>query len=131
MSVDITPCAKLFDLAESQRLLPLVQNITHKHQAELAPIQLRLNKMLSNDPRRNVIELEYEQVVNRWRSKIEKLGASVFGLWVVEFDVGEGLLSWRHPELNISYFRATTNDFASRVKLKDYIETHDPDWAHS
>lgn len=130
MSVDITPCAKLFDLAEAKRLLPLVQTITKQHQLELAPIQLRLNKMLSNDPRRNSIEAEYEQVVDRWRSKIEKLGATVYGLWVVEFDVGEGVLSWRHPELKLSHFRAKTEDFASRVKLKDYIEAHDPDWAH-
>lgn len=93
-------------------------------------MQLRLNKMLSSDPRRNVVEAEYEAVVTRWRHKIEKLGATVFGLWVVEFDVGEGLLSWRHPELQLAYFRERNSDFASRIKLNDYIESHDPDWAH-
>ena len=129
MSVDITPCAKLFDLNEASQLLPLIQAITCKHQAQLAPIQLQLNKMLSNDPRRKYIELEYEAEVNMWKAKIEKLGAKVFGLWVVEFDVGEGHLCWRHPELSLNYFRPIGADFADRHKLSVYIETNDPDWA--
>ena len=130
MSIDITPCAKLFDLEEARQLLPLIKTITRKHQDELAPIQLRLNKMLSNDPRRSTIEAEYEVVVRTWRAKIEKLGATVFGLWVVEFDVGEGALCWRHPELTLNYFRPRQSDFAGRIRLKDYIEAQDPDWAH-
>lgn len=130
MKVEIAPFEKLFNLAEAKSLLPLVQSVTSKHQAQLAPIQDRLNKMLSNDPRRNPIEHEYEQVVSKWKSKIEKLGAVVRGLWVVEFNVGEGALCWRHPELSLNYFRACGDDFTSRVKLSDYIEECDPDWSH-
>lgn len=129
MNVDIGPYAKLFDLAEARALLPLIQSITQQHQAELAPIQARLNKMLSNDPRRNRIETQYEKIVNTWKNKIEKLGATVFGLWIVEFNVGEGTLCWRSPELGLSYFRPHNSEFSGRVRLRDYIETHDPDWA--
>ena len=130
MKVEIAPFEKLFNLSEAQELLPLVQSITQKHQTELEPIQDRLNKMLSNDPRRNPIEHEYEQVVSKWKAKLEKLGASVKGLWVVEFNVGEGVISWRYPELGLHYFRKNGADLASRAKLVDYIEEYDPDWAH-
>ncbi|MBX2848032.1 MAG: DUF2203 domain-containing protein [Acidiferrobacterales bacterium] len=130
MKVEIAPFEKLFNLAEARSLLPLVQSVTEKHRAELTPIQERLSKMLSNDPRRNPIEREYEAVVSMWKAKIEKLGAIVRGLWVVEFNVGEGVLSWRYPELSLNYFRANGDDFASRVKLADYIEEYDPDWSH-
>ncbi len=130
MKIEIAPFEKLFNLAEAKSLLPLVQSVTIKHQTELDPIQDRLNKMLSNDPRRNPIEGEYEQVVSKWKSKIEKLGAIVRGLWVVEFNVGEGVLCWRHPELSLNYFRANGEDFTNRVKLQNYIEECDPDWAH-
>lgn len=129
MNIDIVPFEKLFNLAEARDLFPLVQSITAQHQIELSPIQERLNKMLSNDPRRNTIEHEYECVVSKWRSKIEKLGASVSGLWVVEFDVGEGVLCWRYPELSLNYFRANGDDFSNRVTVKNYIEEVDPDWA--
>lgn len=127
--VDIGLTERLFDLPEAQIQLPLVQSITKKHQAQLAPLQIRLNKMLSNDPRRSTLESEYEAVVCRWRTKVQQLGAQVAGLWVVEFNVGEGWLSWRHPELSLSYFRENGADFSDRSSVKDYIEECDPDWA--
>lgn len=121
---------KLFTLDEAQQLLPLIKSITAKHQLELAPIQLRLNKMLSNDPRRVAIEDDYELIVGLWKTKVEKLGAYVQGLWVVEFDMGDGSLCWRNPELHLSYFRPSGKSFSERVHLQRYIEENDPDWAH-
>lgn len=129
MTIEISKTIKLFNLAEAREHLPLVASLTEKHRIELAPIQARLNRMLSNDPRRAPIEQAYENVVDKWRAKVEHLGASVHGLWVVEFDVGEGVLCWRYPELSLSYIRLHEQSFASRSKLKDYIDKHDPDWA--
>ena len=128
MTIELGQTGKLFNLIEAREHLPLVQAITKSHQAELAPIQLRLNKMLSNDPRRAAIEDRYEGVVSIWKTKIEQLGPSVEGLWIVEFNVGEGVLSWRYPELSLSHFRLHGQSFASREKLKRYIEENDPDW---
>ena len=130
MSVDISPCAKLFDFAEASALIPLISKITQRHRLELEPIQQRLNMMLSNDPRRSHVEQRFEQVVSRWKSKIEKLGASVYSLWVVEFDVGDGVLCWRCPELQLAYFRYKGKAFTSRIKVSNYIKEFDPDWAH-
>ncbi len=121
---------KLFDLSEASELLVLVQSITKAHQAQLLPIQDKLNRMLNNDPRRSAIEADYQAVVSRWKFKIEQLGATVCGLWMVNFEVHDGVLSWRHPELTLSYFIAKGNDFSERIKLKTYIEDHDPDWSH-
>lgn len=120
---------KLFNLAEARELWLLVLAVTKVQERQLAPVQDRLNKMLANDPRRNVFERQYEAIVEQWRNKVELLGARVSGLWMVEFDVGEGSLSWRHPELSLSHFRANGAAFSERVKLRDYIEEHDPDWA--
>lgn len=129
MTFEIGLTGRVFNLYEAQAQMPLVKSITKKHQIELAPIQLRLNKMLSNDPRRSQLEVEYEAVVRRWRTKIEQLGAQVAGLWVVEFDTGEGSLCWRHPELSLSFFRAKGASFVERERLNRYIENCDPDWA--
>ena len=130
MKLDISPYRKLFSLEETRDLFGLVQQVTTKHQRQLSPIQARLDKMLSNDPRRRFVEAEFEEVVSRWKSKIERLGAKVCGLWVVEFDVGDGALCWRYPELSLQYFRPNGCDLASRVRVADYIAEVDPDWAH-
>lgn len=129
MNIEIGQTERVFDLAEARQRLPLVQKITQKHQNELAPLQVKLNRMLSNDPRRGMFEDQYEKIVRQWRTKIEQLGVVVVGLWVVEFDVGEGCLSWRHPELSLQYFRPHGTNFADRVRLPNYIEENDPDWA--
>lgn len=120
---------RYFSLAEAQALLPLVERITAEHYKELIPVQERLNKMLSNDPRRLPHERAFEKVVNAWKEKMHRLGLTVRALWVVEFEVGDGHLNWRFPELNIAYFRPRKADLSQRVRLSRYIEEHDPDWA--
>ncbi len=119
---------RLFNLAEANELLPLVQKITESHNESLAPLQDRLDRMLSNDPRRSYLERQFETQVSAWRGKVERLGAHAAGLWVVEFEVSGGFLNWRYPELQIAYFRP--EQATIRKKLADYIEEYDPDWAY-
>jgi len=126
--VDITRVEKLFDLSEAKALLPLIMKITLKHQQKLGPIQNRLERMLSNDPRRKFIEREFAEIISSWRTKLESLGVRTSDLWLVGFDVGEGLLSWKHPELCLSHF--VLHDFPQeRLNLSNYINERDPDWA--
>lgn len=120
---------KLFSLKEARELLGFVRAVTEAQRAILTPVQQRLNSMLANDPRRVVFERDYEAVVSTWRQKIETLGARVSGLWTVEFDVGDGSLCWRYPELRLAYFRPDGMKFSERVKLDEYISETDPDWA--
>ncbi len=127
---EISAAAKLFHLDEARELLPLVKKITARDYQLLSPSQTRLNKMLSNDPRRSQYEIAYEEIVSQWKKKIERLGAKTSGLWVVEFDLGSGCLTWRYPELSLAYFREHGKSFAERIRLDDYIEENDPDWAH-
>lgn len=119
---------KLFNMSEAKSLLQSVQAVTKRYHAELQPIQNHMNKMLANDPRRKVYEQEFELTVSQWRYKIVQLGVRVSGLWTVEFDVGEGSLCWRYPELGLGYFRKHGESFSERVKLRDYIDECDPEW---
>ena len=130
MTVEIVDSEKMFSLSEAQELLPLVQKITHAHCSKLEPIQIRLDRMLSNDPRRSSVEREYQAEVSAWRGKVRRLGLKAAGLWVVEYSVGvDGRLSWRYPELDIAYFSVQGD--SKRIRLVDYIEENDPDWALS
>lgn len=128
---------KLFTLKEANALLPLVKNITQTCHQELTPVQQKLSKLLASDPRRSVLEKEYEAIVKTWKTKIEQLGLHSSRLWLVEFDVGEGRLLWKLPDQRISVF--VTDNLENigegqgrgqtRSLLKDYIKLHNPDWA--
>lgn len=128
---------KLFTLKEANQLLPLVRTITLSCQQQLMPVQQRLNKLLASDPRRNQLELDYEGIVQSWKTKIEQLGLYSRKLWQVEFDVGEGRLLWKLPDKNISVFienrgqSSAGNMLHKQVNylLKGYIKEFDPDWA--
>jgi len=67
--------------------------------------------------------------VKRWMAKMNRLGLVVKGLWLVDFDTGDGYLCWKFPELRIGYFHAYHEGFTQRRPLHDVIEELDPDWA--
>ncbi|HSH40540.1 MAG TPA: DUF2203 family protein, partial [Arenicellales bacterium] len=86
---------RVFTLAEAEALLPLVRNITEQSAEDLAPVKQRLNNMLATDPRTPAVQREYEDIIKRWVSKLERLGLVVKGLWLVDFDTGDGYLCWK------------------------------------
>lgn len=120
---------RVFTLGEAQALLPLIRNITEQSVDELAPVKQRLNNMLATDPRTPAVQREYEDVIKRWVSKLERLGVVVKGLWLVDFDTGDGYLCWKYPELRISHYHGYDEGYAGRRPLTDAVEELDPDWA--
>ena len=45
------------------------------------------------------------------------MGAQVKGLWLVDFDNGDGYYCWRHPESAITHFHDYDEGFAGRMKI--------------
>ena len=121
--------SKLFVLVEASELLPVVRKITENAFERLTKLNERLELMLLCDPRRTVIADEYEKIVRQWIANITRLGAIPNGLWRVDFDTGEGYLSWRFPELKIGYFRDYGSEFDDRMPVKSLIEEIAPIWA--
>ena len=120
---------RIFSLEEANELFPLVRRITHDAYKKLEPIRRRLENMLATDPRMVAVEKEYEAVVKRWVRKMERLGLVIQGLWLVDFDTGDGYLCWKYPELRIGHFHDYTSGFSGRRPLSEIIEELDPDWA--
>ena len=120
---------RVFALGEAQELFPLVRRITAEAHKELRPVKQRLHNMLSTDPRIVQVEKAYEVIVKRWVSKMERLGLVVKGLWLVDFDTGDGYLCWKYPELQINHYHDYNTGFSGRRVLSEVIEEIDPDWA--
>lgn len=59
----------------------------------------------------------WREVVARWSSEIEALGCQVKGLWLVDFDSGDGYFCWRHPEPALAHFHGYDEGFAGRVPI--------------
>ena len=120
---------RVFTLAEAEELFPLVRHITYGAYRELEPVRRLLSTLPPDSGALYEAEEDYECIVKRWVAKMERLGAVVKGLWLVDFDTGDGYLCWRFPELRLAYYHSYCEDYATRRPLREVIEELDPDWA--
>lgn len=123
--------SRVFTLAEARELFPLIRRITEESYRELEPVRNRIQSLLPTSPELVRVEQAYEAIVTRWVGKMERLGVVVKGLWLVDFDTGDGYLCWRFPELQLGHYHGHDQGFDQRRSLSDVIEEFDPDWAHS
>jgi hypothetical protein len=121
--------SRVFTLDEARALFPLVQRITRAAHAELEPVRRELIATVPTSPHIRDVENHYQEIVRRWVAKMERLGLVVKGLWLVDFDTGDGYLCWKFPELRIGHFHAYHEGFAGRRPLDEVIEESNPDWA--
>ena len=120
---------RVFTLAEAEELFPLVRAITETAWRELEPVRRKLEAMVPVNPQIHEIERQYETIVKRWMAKMARLGLVVKGLWLVDFDTGDGYLCWKFPELKIGQYHGYHEGYTTRRPLREVIEELDPDWA--
>jgi hypothetical protein len=121
---------RVFTLAEAEELFPLVRAITEAAWHKLEPVRRKLEAMVPVNPQIHDVERQYEAIVKRWMAKMARLGLVVKGLWLVDFDTGDGYLCWKFPELKIGHYHSYHEGYTTRRPLSEIIEEMDPDWAH-
>ncbi len=120
---------RYFTLCEANSVLPAIKAITSESYKQLDLVRRELANLLPNDPRLKKVEAQYEEIVRKWVSKMERFGVTVKGLWLLDFDTGDGYLCWKYPELKVSHFHEYTGGFATREPVEEVIEQIRPDWA--
>jgi hypothetical protein len=122
---------RIFTLSEAEQVFPLVRSITAQAFDELVPILDFMRANMENHRALQQQETHYEDIVQRWINKMERLGVVVSGLWLVDFDTGDGYLCWRHPEPHLGYYHGHDQGFGQRRPLAEIIREQNPLWAGS
>ena len=120
---------RCFTLSEAREALETIKPITATAYHELDEVKARLHSLLPSDPRLLGVEQEYEAIVRKWISKMSRLGALVRGLWLLDFDSGDGYLCWKYPELTVSHYHSYDGGFIERRPIAEIINERHPDWA--
>lgn len=109
-----------FTLEEARAVLPVVRRITQEYSSK---VELLITRLESMDPSKTdaVLELEGEinDLIKAWHEKIKKLGAKPKGLWLVDFDSGEGYYCWKYPEAELLHWHSYDSGFSGRTRLDD------------
>lgn len=110
---------KSFTLQQAESLLPLVYRLSEESSDE---VSTHLNRLKAYPDKMHPIAIEIEASINaiiqKWQSKMEKLGAEPKGLWMADFDNGEGYYCWKFPENEIKFWHGYQDGFSGRILIK-------------
>ena len=110
---------KSFTLNEARTILPLFYYLTDDTQRVVKSLSNRI-QAYSDEKHPDVaaIENQINDVVEKWQNKIIKLGGKPKGLWLVDFDNGDGYYCWKFPETEIKFWHGYQDGFSGRIMLE-------------
>jgi hypothetical protein len=108
---------KTFTLAQARALLPEIKRVTADAAVRLAELTEEMQELDEDDPQLQELDRRARQIVAKWVRAVEAVGAETKGLWLVDFDSGEGYYCWQYPEEQLEYFHTYEAGFAGRKPI--------------
>jgi hypothetical protein len=112
------PDHPIFSLREASELLPRVKHLTAEAIRRTETLAAQLHGLPEDDPEYQTLSAAMREVVNGWVDQVRSLGLEAKGLWLVDFDNGQGYYCWSYPESAISHYHAYDDGFAGRLKIQ-------------
>src|SRR5215208_2630836 len=109
--------ARVFTLDDARAALPRIQELTAAAARELDPVMQQLDHLDEQAPEHSQLHGSVTRIVTAWAEAVQELGAEAKGLWLVDFDAGNGYYCWKHPEPTVSHYHGYDDGFAGRMKI--------------
>ena len=107
-----------FSLEEASRLLPSVKLVTAEAVRETEELSRELRQHGEAHPKHDVLTEQLDSVVSRWASRLKELQVEAKGLWLVDFDNGDGYYCWKYPEETVGHYHGYEDGFAGRMSIQ-------------
>jgi hypothetical protein len=107
----------IFTLTEARELLPVVRDATADAVRQAEALADAIDNLEEDDPQRPALGAELKAIVDDWAERIREMGLEAKGLWLVDFDNGEGYYCWKHPEASLLHYHGYEEGFAGRMKI--------------
>jgi hypothetical protein len=108
----------IFSLDQARALLPQVKLLTADAVIRAEAVSAELQQISEADPAHEPLAETLREIVNAWAEAIRALGLEAKGLWLVDFDNGEGYYCWKYPEPAIVHYHSYDDGFAGRIPIQ-------------
>jgi hypothetical protein len=108
----------IFSLSQARAMLPQVKHLTADAVRRAESIASQLQGVADGDPVHGQLTETLRDVVNGWADEMRSLGLEAKGMWLVDFDNGEGYYCWCYPEESISHYHGYADGFAGRIPIQ-------------
>jgi hypothetical protein len=117
---------KNFSLDQAQELLPLIYGITEESSKKTKYLMACIEALPDKKSARALeLQDQINVIIDRWQNKIERLGAKPKGLWLADFDNGNGYFCWKFPEVKILFKHGYQDGFTGRILISSNEESHE------
>jgi hypothetical protein len=108
----------IFTLQQARELLPQVKHLTADAVRRAETLAAQLHGLAEDDPEHVSLSAALHDVAERWAEQVRTLGLEAKGLWLVDFDNGEGYYCWSYPEATIAHYHGYTDGFSGRMTIQ-------------
>jgi hypothetical protein len=108
----------IFSLAQARELLPQVKLLTADAVVRAEAVSAELQRLPEADPAHAQLSAALREIVDNWADAVRAMGLEAKGLWLVDFDNGEGYYCWKYPEPVISHYHGYEDGFAGRMPIQ-------------
>lgn len=108
---------RIFTLDEAQALMPRVKAVTEPVYTLASSLAEELSEAeeAQDEVRAEALRGRLQTLVQSWQQSMQDLEADVKGLWLVDFDSGDGYWCWAYPEEALDHWHSYEGGFRSRV----------------
>ena len=108
----------VYSLAEAQAMLPLIYRITEEASKKVKYLMACVEALPDKKSERALdFQAQGNKLVDQWQQKLERLGVRPKGLWLADFDCGDGYYCWKFPEVKILYKHGYQDGFTGRILI--------------
>ena len=108
----------IFSLQQARDLLPHVKHVTADAVRRAETLASQLSGMAEDDPEHVALSAALRDVVNGWAEQLNAIGVEAKGLWLVDFDNGEGYYCWCYPEETVAHYHSYEEGFTGRLRIQ-------------
>ena len=117
---------RYFKLDEAQELLPLVYRLTEDSSKSAKYLMACISALPDKKSERaDELQNQINDIISKWQNKLERLGVKPKGLWLADFDNGDGYYCWKFPEVKILYKHGYQDGFTGRTLVASDEDTHE------